>query len=354
VNCQQEQSKLKSVEALPDIMVQRLMESTPEPFELNQESEEYSANNMDSDCEYEILVDIKTDLLDEEDPLDLKSVEQSDNIHIGGEDVAPHQNFPVQMSELGQKNEQRNEARSKLKCPSCPKVCLTEDALEAHFDYVHQAIKCEHCTSGSIKTYTGTRSFNYHVRNQHPEISPTFPCSTCGQVFLSAVTMSRYMTTYHGNHEFKCSQCSASYKEMRFLKLHVTSKHNGQRNLACPHCEKMFKAKTYLQGHIRAVHPDEFVKTCRKTKDAVVVVAVAGERKKKRRMEESAERKFPCPKCNRSFKDNHTLVGHLRYVHGPKNLPCPYCEKMFNRIFNLNSHIKNRHSSVSSSKQQAE
>jgi len=316
------------------------MEPTPEACEFNQVSEEYSANNMDSDCEEEVLVEIKIDLLDDdqdaydEDPLDLKSVPGQNVIQpdIEHADLDPYfifeneassfddedsRSFMVGRLKLQENEEEATEASRGFQCTACSKVFITEEQVEAHFRYRHQIIKCPEC--GTL--YSGSSSLLNHLNRRHPERKSRFPCSTCGDAFSTAFLLSKHKNNYHGNNEFKCSHCPASFKTKRSLDDHVALTHNSHSSFPCRHCGKMFKLKTYLLAHIRRTHKDEFVETLGK------------------RHLESGERKHPCPKCDASFKDKKTLDGHLKDVHSPKKLPCPHCKMMFNRKFNLKVHI---------------
>jgi len=324
-----------------------VIESTTEPLELHSDSED--AGNVDSGLEYPLV--IQTGFLDQdeyeiacdEDPLDLNSVQQKQDVQTDGEHFDRDPDYICENQDSSSEEEDAQEFHSdrlelakdkermgNVQCTKCSKGFLKDEQLKLHFRWRHQSMKCEYCG----RSYSGRNGLLVHFNRQHPEHKIKFQCSTCGERFSTPFLLSSHKTKFHGNNEFKCSHCPVSFKEKKNLENHVASIHNSHR-LPCIHCGKKFKVKEYLRDHIRSVHPDIFPKTFRKAH------LTGGD----------AERKHRCTKCTAAFKYKHHLVDHLKAVHGPKNLPCPHCNLMFNKAGNLRRHVKNLHSSLQQTKE---
>uniref|UniRef100_A0A8D8S3E9 Zinc finger and BTB domain-containing protein 47 n=1 Tax=Cacopsylla melanoneura TaxID=428564 RepID=A0A8D8S3E9_9HEMI len=55
-----------------------------------------------------------------------------------------------------------------------------------------------------------------------------------------------------------------------------------------------------------------------------------------------------CPKCNKTFASNRTMIRHIKSVHGIKNIPCEECGKTFTSVKYLREHKNYVHGGIRS------
>ncbi|XP_070075285.1 zinc finger protein Paris [Drosophila takahashii] len=79
-----------------------------------------------------------------------------------------------------------------------------------------------------------------------------FECPHCPRYFPLEWSLTKHLAT-HGERVFKCSLCSAAFKNKETLKVHMRI-HTGERPYKCSHCEMSFTTSSNLKRHLRTVH----------------------------------------------------------------------------------------------------
>ena len=88
---------------------------------------------------------------------------------------------------------------------------------------------------------------------------------------------------------------------------HILETHTGERPYPCPDCDKRFKQSGALKAHVRT---------------------------------HTGEKPYSCPHCDKRYRQPNLLKGHLRIHTGEKPHICPLCGNRFSQVSILNAHLK--------------
>ncbi|CAH0625603.1 unnamed protein product [Chrysodeixis includens] len=181
-------------------------------------------------------------------------------------------------------------------CDLCGDVFRNNDRLSTHKKNVHfkKPVKCPKCPRICVSDYY----LNRHIKRKH-ELHKEFICSTCGQGFAYKGELSSHFRNVHGKLSrpkkvYSCKFCDKTYKCAKSIIIHERSVHTGQRPAECTVCNTSFFHEDYLKEHMR-LH--------------------------------TGETPFKCPICGRGYAQRGNMKSHLR-IHRISELDAATLSKM--------------------------
>ncbi|XP_026752701.2 zinc finger protein 160-like [Galleria mellonella] len=166
-------------------------------------------------------------------------------------------------------------------CDLCGQIYKNQDKLSLHKKKVHfnNPVKCPKCPRVCVSDYYLSR----HIKRKH-NTEKNFICSSCGQRFAFKGELSSHYKNVHDKHLkpkkiFKCHMCDKTYKCQKSVIVHERSVHTGQRPAVCNVCNSSFYHEDYLKEHMR-LH--------------------------------TGETPFKCPICGRGYAQRGNMKSHLR------------------------------------------
>lgn len=165
-------------------------------------------------------------------------------------------------------------------------------------------------------------------------------CETCGKSFTSKSNLTKHMLL-HGEKKFACYHCDKRFHLDVYLREHITCVHYNIFKYQCNSCGQLMKSKTGLILHDRIFH----------SKDGVTYPCPKCDKvfKQKGNMRahmysHTTERKFACDICMRAFKYPDQLSRHKKEHKPNLRLSCQMCQRQFVRGYELKRHMQTEHS----------
>ncbi|XP_059476079.1 zinc finger protein 425-like isoform X2 [Neocloeon triangulifer] len=149
-----------------------------------------------------------------------------------------------------------------IKCPECPKTCISKCALRSHFDFTHKFRTCPSC------------NLRIRISKFRKHFIKRF-CIKCKSSFDCLELLKKHEKNC--KYGLTCALCLKSFRKKYLLKYHMNRKHlihNGQasnsktsfnfhqlkgiklipKKMNCAHCSKPFSTKRDLKSHLACVH----------------------------------------------------------------------------------------------------
>lgn len=151
-------------------------------------------------------------------------------------------------------------------------------------------------------------------RDEQDELIRQTVSLDCDVCFESYATFEELLVHYKDVHDnangyVKC--CEKTFKR-RYVLLEHVKLHINPDQYACPNCQKRFSTKRHLSDHIVLHIPEE-------------------------------DREFQCQQCLKRYATRARLIVHQKSHNEEFSYPCPYCEKSFRQEVIMKSHIKSVH-----------
>lgn len=206
------------------------------------------------------------------------------------------------------------DSSERFECSYCNKFVkkLDRHVERNHFDFSKNVnrTRCGLC----LEQFTQRKDLKRHQANVHGGNS--FGCDLCGCLTHRFGHLERHILRVHcEENELLCQQCGKGYKFIWELRRHIQNAHTErERAHECHLCPKKFYSKEMLSDHISSVHLDL--------------------------------RPYKCNAdgCNKAFKLKKRLRIHYIQVHSnQKPHSCLICKKAFALRGNLTAHVKNVH-----------
>lgn len=203
----------------------------------------------------------------------------------------------------------------RFQCKLCESIL--KDNYSVHFSQIHRQFerpeKCPHCPFQTINYEPFRKHMMDHKRLEiHGQ--KQFICHFCNATYNLKTGLRFHIFNKHTNSQV-CKFCNKIFDEPKEFYHHVEkekSKRN-QKKLMCDICGFQTSHYTYIKDHVKRVHGE-------------VTDAVA------------------CDICGKVCKSMLNMQDHKRNVHGEKNEICPQCGRKFRTPAFLREHIKITHS----------
>ncbi|XP_053681637.1 zinc finger protein 888-like [Sabethes cyaneus] len=178
-----------------------------------------------------------------------------------------------------------------------------KDELIAHLVQEHAGkVECV-CTICDGKTFSWVRAYNHHLSRHDEQLRP-LKCNFCPIRFSTENALNTHENKLHGTshklykpakvHEgrWRCSLCSALFKNIKYVRRHMENKHGKGRSSECKICHRKFDNATSMASHM-LVH-----------------------------FQPKREKLFKCVICAETFRSKLELQKHKLIVHKGKKFEC--------------------------------
>jgi len=205
----------------------------------------------------------------------------------------------VHASGLNRHIQSSHKGNKKYKCPMCPEVLKSNEALKNHLSGHEnpRPFQCHLCG----RTFSLQKHLYHHNKYHHSSTDlRKVTCADCGMVFSCVSVLYRHHKTVHlGIKEFQCEVCSVQLSTKHYLKEHLRT-HSQDRPIKCEICGKTFQVKANLRQHMKT----------------------------------HKEKCEVCKICDKRFARRGQLISHMQ-CH---ERVCQICEKVFESRSDLEKH----------------
>ncbi|KAJ6216066.1 hypothetical protein RDWZM_010566 [Blomia tropicalis] len=169
---------------------------------------------------------------------------------------------------------------------------------------------CDNCGKAFRDTYHLERHQRVHS-NERP-----FKCDYCDQRFKYDTDFRNHVAIHTNEQPFKCEQCNKGFFRRQQLTEHMR-KHTGERPFKCDQCEKTFRSKTGIRRH-RCKEVD----LSNNSNDTI-----------------NEPNFYSCSQCDQKFDSFAERRDHVR-THPPIEYPCPNCNRIFKNKSGVKTHLR--------------
>ena len=169
--------------------------------------------------------------------------------------------------------------------------------------------KCSHCSA----EFKDVQQAKMHFINAHNIEKPL----KLNKDITSKNSLERRISSVHEKkQEFKCESCGKGFSKKCNIKPHMESVHEGKKSFKCKVCDKNFSHKHHMIRHIASVH--------------------------------ETQKAFECESCDYSCSQMSSLKTHTASVHltvhdGKKALICLICDYRSSQKGEMKKHILSVH-----------
>ena len=231
----------------------------------------------------------------------------------------------------------------------------------------------------SVKTHKTIREKKRRKRgpNLSKPVRIPLACKTCGQEFTKRPELKTHLQNEHGldilnlcwfcghnfeqnrtsddaENPFKCGYqgCERKYPSIALLRVHHQVKcpdnprvqERAEKRFKCDKCDKAYYISTHLRDHIASVHDKTYRSCCEICGQGFQHESLL---KKHLKYVHSTEKRHQCEDCGRRFKRPEQLMYHRRHHTGYLPFVCDDCGKAFAKLHDLDKHKNNMHSNTS-------
>ena len=194
----------------------------------------------------------------------------------------------------------------------------------------------------------GNHALNVHEK-LHEKIRDQYTCSFCKKIFARKGNVKKHIEAVHSKlRKYRCNICELIIElitDNTPLRNHILRHKNDTRSFQCATCEKAFKLEVDLKGHIKVTHEESKV-TCDVCNKMMKKNSLKSHMKSHTKSSE-----INCEECDKVFEKVEYLKKH-RLLHSTdkseRQYSCNECDKSYHRMEYLRKHIRYIHVKIES------
>ncbi|XP_044752645.1 PR domain zinc finger protein 5-like isoform X2 [Coccinella septempunctata] len=234
-------------------------------------------------------------------------------------------------------------------CESCSRSFSQKKYYQRHIDTVHNyKFKCHNCH----KNYANKFELDLHNCKLRLNQCQMYSCGICKKVFSQQRYLRKHVSRKHENNRiFICEVCSKQYTTKVSYELHAQTHKKPQ--FKCEICQKECHRKDIFKEHKVNVHINQVFKCDLCSKNFKCKKYLLHHKKTHKKI------KHNCNNCRSSFQTKSNLTRHSKIHQKNGSVPdgkllhqCKYCGKRMKLSSSLLRHIRNKHSLVNSVSQE--
>ncbi|XP_045468624.1 zinc finger protein OZF-like isoform X1 [Harmonia axyridis] len=175
------------------------------------------------------------------------------------------------------------------------------------------------CPSGPQEVFASSLNLN-----------SSFKCQYCPEMFENEWILSEHLKIHTTENKYFCNICCKGFYTEDLLSKHLNDDHSfdnlnpiepkelPKENVQCDICDRFFVNSKFLRKHLKEIHFNN-------------------------QFPDDNEKKYICSICGRGYRQNKSLIVHLRTHTGDRPLKCEICGRSFGLASSLHKH-RNIHS----------
>ena len=216
-------------------------------------------------------------------------------------------------------------------CNICDKSFKVEAYLKKHIKSIHSGIRsynCKYCD----KSFNDPSALGRHHKLHESNNVKSFSCTICDKKFTTNYYL-RSHEKFHIAKKYKCSQCPSEIKGKGPFQQHLRS---HSMSLKCSLCEKVFKRRDLLKYHVNGFHNMAEKVSCTQCTSTFKSIRYLRKHMTYKHSGKDSKR-WNCETCNKYFSQAGSLIVHKR-IHTGEKVNCTFCEGSFSHRFDLKRH----------------
>lgn len=251
-----------------------------------------------------------------------------------------------------------------LTCPTCAKTFYTVTGLKCHIK-VHETPKfqCKLCD----KVFSDVNNYKRHRSISHTNVRPDEPqtvsiqnyddvvtnsalavdwiCEYCNSDFEFEIRLAKHIIKEHNEDkpEHLCNICDSKFDQLNDLLMHMRAHPESvQHKCTIAGCEQGFAYKSSLMLHINKHNRLNGAAIQRKTQQQMTDITKHHATFKSLTDDSSL---FTCEICNKTCPNRTGLLYHIQGVHSTIRLKCPIsnCDRIFKTDNGIFGHMQKVH-----------
>lgn len=211
-----------------------------ERSEEEEEDENDFSGDSDTENDFGPLPESVFEAIEDSQDSQIESSETSNTADVIARDAAITNRISKKgKGKIGQKIVRR--------CPVCSKEYTVSSSYFYHVKYSHKQTK-EHACKICGRKFSTKGSLAQHSSIHTGECR--FECEECGKKFRSNASLYIHKQTHNGRKNHSCTRCDASFRWKTHLTRHMT-RHTKEKGHVCTVCGRGFSIKCDLLRHAR-------------------------------------------------------------------------------------------------------